>query len=63
MKVICIDDEFTDRPITYGKIYDVEEDEVWYRVLDDSGRISSYYKWRFKSIEELRDDKLKEIGI
>lgn len=50
--------------ITIGKIYDAEVYDVYYySIIDDNGRKSNFYKGCFITIEELREKKLKELGI
>lgn len=50
--------------LTNGKTYNVEEDPYGgYLVTDDNGKLESYLKDRFINISEVRERKLKEIGI
>ena len=71
MKVVCIDNsnplEFPIpklRHLTLGKIYTVcIERKESYVIFDDINDKQSWYKWRFKTLNEFRDEKLKELGI
>lgn len=65
MKIVCITNwiypvngEFI-YPLTKDKIYEVmqDEDDFWY-IINDYGRNDVYPKTNFKTISELRDDKL-----
>jgi hypothetical protein len=50
--------------ITIDKIYDAEfYDEYYYSIIGDNDRESKFYKGCFITIEELREQKLKELGI
>lgn len=50
--------------ITIGKIYDtLEIGDYYYNIIDDNGRKNNFYKGCFITIEELREKKLKELGI
>lgn len=70
MKVICINNELTDRipSLTINKIYDVEnDDDLFYKGADryivnsDTGLIRTYYKSRFISLNIVRKQKLSKI--
>ena len=68
MKLICISNSNrNDRlrlNLTVGKVYDGEIDD-WgsYIVRNDAGEINPYSKRTFITLDEWREEKLKEIGI
>ena len=50
--------------LTVGKYYDIiEVDDIGYKVLNDIGYKGWVMKNYFESIENMRDNKLNEIGI
>ena len=50
--------------ITIGKIYEsLEISDYYYNIIGDNGNKSNFYKGCFITIEELREQKLKELGI
>jgi hypothetical protein len=72
MKAMCIDNKIINNgtysidDFTIGKYYDVRdssEDRKRYIVIDDNGRIGLVYKYKFKLVEDIRDEKLKQLGI
>lgn len=72
MKVKCItkkvepdvDNSLSYRFITIDKIYNAyEKDKNYYIILDDNNEIEAYVKTCFVDIIEMREDKLKELGI
>jgi len=72
MKVKCIttkvepdvDNSLSYRWITIHKIYNVyEKNKNYYIILDDDNEKSSYLKTCFVDIREIRENKLKELGI
>ena len=71
MKVICIKNEYVGVCITFGKWYELEGyDGDWNRVgaynfyiKDDKERWSVVDRKYFMTIEEFREEKLKELGI
>ena len=68
MKVQCISmgdyiDYYIDY-ITIGKIYDViEEDkeEDVYKIIDDDGDEDWYHKEHFKTLSEIRNEKIERL--
>ena len=59
-KIICIND--IDAYLTKGKIYYFSaHSEEMYRIIDDENEINDYYKFRFITIQEYRNNKLKLI--
>jgi hypothetical protein len=67
-KIVCIDtrtdyvNEFYEN-ITFGKVYDAEEQFYVnsYRITNDVGKIWSYpMKW-FKSLAQLREERINQI--
>ena len=70
MKVVCIDDAYGKMPLTIGKTYHVYDDSLHVTdnkpvvcIKDDSGSLNAYYFDRFKLLEEVRNDKLNDLGI
>jgi hypothetical protein len=71
MKVLCVDnkpgDKFSMRnlPITIGKYYDLIriKNSGSYVVKDDQGIEHEFLRRRFRTIQEIRDYKLNELGI
>jgi hypothetical protein len=50
--------------ITIGKIYEtLEISDYYYYIINDNNERSNFYKGCFITIEELREKKLKELGI
>ena len=54
--------------ITIGKIYEILEireyySDYYYHIINDNNERSNFYKGCFITIEELRENKLKELGI
>lgn len=77
-KVVCISNFFdtkiiTDDKLTYNltinKTYDVYEKRytgdtlIAYTILNDVDEVCIYNKYLFKPLDEIRDEKLKELGI
>lgn len=76
-KVICIDDvtdilNFGDgiKELTYGKEYEIIEryyqiewDRLQISIINDEGIKNEYRLSRFVTLEEWRENRLKEIGI
>ncbi len=65
--IVCLDAENC-RDITYGKTYKVEDGPFGNHIdgvaiKNDNGKIREYYKSRFRLLQEIREDKLKELGI
>lgn len=64
MKVICVDNELLSLSITVGNTYVVKE-AVWNYgnyYLNTDRKVWSYIdKKHFKTLEEIRDEKLKKI--
>lgn len=50
--------------LTIGKYYDIlDKNEIGYRIINDNDYLGWCAKDYFESIDEMRDDKLKKIGI
>jgi hypothetical protein len=50
--------------ITIGKIYEtLEISDYYYYIINDNNERSNFYKGCFITIEELREKKLKQLGI
>jgi predicted double-glycine peptidase len=65
MIIVCVDNEFRETQLTLDKHYDVisNYNNEWVVIIDDSGNKYQFAYWRFKKLEELREDKLNELGI
>lgn len=69
MKVLCVSNKYVGLSITIGKWYEVTIDEdkstssECFIVKDDNERWAVLNQTYFKTIENIREDKLKEIGI
>lgn len=70
MRVVCIDDrkrgEYKDSHLTLNKIYLVIESvyllgESQYKIQNDKLEIEYYLALRFKTIEDIRDEKINNI--
>jgi RAB protein geranylgeranyltransferase component A len=70
-KIVCIDNQSkygqTKKFLTYGKIYELryktklKGDIDLCVIMDDSGNVQSYPGKRFITLEEWRDNRLKEL--
>jgi hypothetical protein len=73
--IICIDDDYNPY-LTKGKKYEelheftkvdmknpYHEVDIFCTIIDDSGFIEDYKKSQFITVEEFRDNKLKDIGL
>lgn len=50
--------------ITIGKIYEtLEVSDYYYYIINDNNERSNFYKGCFITIEELREQKLEQLGI
>lgn len=65
MKVLCVSNKYVGLSITIGKWYDVRRDTSsgCFIVKDDKERWSALSQTYFKTIEDIREEKLKELGI
>ena len=71
MKVLCVDNEYVGLSITVGKWYEIPDKNIFtekfkhvsYIIYDDKGRWVKLSQKYFKNIQQIRDDKLKELGI
>ena len=64
MKVVCIKNIGPHVDITIDKVYDVIEqrDQIdTYYIRNDKGQVYGYIKTRFITLEEFRENKIKEI--
>jgi hypothetical protein len=67
MTVVCVNkDQFWGgngvSGITIDKVYRVYvEDNSGYKIMNDNGDLSFYLKERFKPLDDVRRDKLKEL--
>ena len=72
MKIVCIsnvlDDEILE-DLVVGEVYEAIEDprytynDVYHIVNDDPNEYTFYSVKLFKRMDEMRDDKLNELGI
>lgn len=69
MKVLCVSNTYVGLSITIGKWYDVIIDEdkstssECFIVKDDKERWAALNQTYFKTIEDIREEKIKELGI
>ena len=65
MKVLCVSNKYVGLSITIGKWYDVRRDtsSECFIVKDDKERWSVLNQTYFKTIEDIREEKLNELGI
>ena len=63
--VLCIDNYQVEEYLTKGKQYKVYShiDNPFIRVICDDGTTYSFSGTIFQSIEDIREDKLKQLGI
>lgn len=63
----CIDDSELEGLITFDKVYKIETvgsySGIYITIIADDGDKFTLYSNRFKLISELREEKLKSIGI
>lgn len=66
-KVVCVDTHEGGRPnkdLTLGKIYETYiTSDTKHLVINDCGHHKYYQRRMFKTFQEIRNDKLNEIGI
>jgi hypothetical protein len=71
MKVLCVDNEYVTLSITVGNWYELADPKVFteqfkdntYIIYDDRGRWVKLSQKYFKNIQQIREDKLNELGI
>jgi len=65
MKVLCVSNTYVGLSITIGKWYEVRKDTSGecFIVKDDKERWAVLNQTYFKTIEDIRDEKLNELGI
>jgi hypothetical protein len=66
MKILCIDDDGIENQITAGKWYNATVtggDLIRYVIINNEDIIESYQCWRFRTIEQIREEKLNKLGI
>ena len=71
MKVVCVDNTNVSLSLSIGKWYEVfeggdaptETSSGSYIIISDRGNHTRISRRYFKNLEELRSDKLKELGI
>ena len=60
-KVICIDNSGWKEELTLNKIYDIVKDGRYYKIKDNLNITRDYYKYRFITLQEFRNNKLNKI--
>ena len=72
MKIVCISnvlDDYIIQDLVVGEIYEALEDprytynDVYHLVGEDPNDYTFYSAKLFKRLDELREDKLKDLGI
>ena len=67
MKIVCknnIHPANSSLDLTIGKTYetiDYTNDHGWFKIINDNGLLSNYSKFLFKTIDEIREEKLNTI--
>ena len=62
MKVKCIYNKDLEKWLTIGKIYDVMNESVdVYWIINDLDKIDWYYKDWFKTVAEIRNEKINKL--
>ena len=70
--VVCVRTEGVEHALTKGRSYTVEgtkgisgisRKETYIVIENDNGNKIEYLKERFKTLEEIREEKLKELGL
>jgi|LakMenEpi03Aug12_release.lakeMendotaPanAssembly.Ray.scaffolds.fasta_scaffold1272413_1 hypothetical protein len=64
-EALCIDNEDVETWLTKGKRYKVYSHDMnpSIRVITDQGTNSSFSSERFQSLQDMRQEKLKQLGI
>ena len=65
MKVLCVSNEYVGLCITVGKWYDLIPEPFYssYLIKDDKDRWNYLDRKYFRTLEEIREEKLKELGM
>lgn len=71
MKVLCIDNDLVGLSITVGKWYELANPKIFteqfkdntYIIYDDKNKWCKLSQKYFKNIQQIREDKLNELGI
>lgn len=65
MKVLCVSNEYVGLCITVGKWYDLIPEPFYssYLIKDDKDRLNYLDRKYFRTLEEIREEKLTELGI
>lgn len=65
LELLCIDDYQVEDCLTKGKRYKVYSHELnpSIRVITDKGSNNSFSRKRFQSLQDMREEKLKQLGI
>ena len=62
MIVKCIYNKYYEYGLTMGKSYDVsEEDDKYYRIINDTNYIVRYNKNCFKTLSEVRNETINNL--
>jgi hypothetical protein len=64
-ETLCIDNEDVEEYLTKGKRYKVYShiDNPSIRVITDQGTNNSFSSERFQNLQDMREEKLKQLGI
>ena len=64
-EVMCIDNEDVEEFLTKGKRYKLYSQDMnpSIRVISDDGKCYSFSGERFQSRQDMREDKLKQLGL
>ncbi len=65
MKVLCVNNTYVELVVTIGKWYETKEyiPDFQYLIKDDKNFWIAMDKEHFKTLDEVREDKLKELGL
>jgi hypothetical protein len=58
MKVVCVNSDNVYDLVTFGKEYEMNS---YGGIIDNFGNSVSLFSWRFKTLAQVREDKLNEI--
>lgn len=61
IKIICISNEGLTGDLTIGKEYEAKDDEPWFKLTNDRGKMAGYKKYLFKTKELIEKEKAEEF--
>lgn len=62
MKVICCNNSSVESHLTIDKIYNViSQTGAGFVVISDDGDIKEYFRYRFKTMDQVRSSKIDQI--